>query len=238
MNVLPTHRPSLKELSAAITLPEYLRYPVATANAKNGLLKVLEGSQVAFEGKTTRPLAAAQIQMQESSPQMLKVQGDQFSSEPSSLEGISQCVFTWQDQMGLAGLGAWRLTIEKQKDAAPQVELLDQPREIGILETEVLALKVAARDDFGVRDFGVSWEILSDWQQTNSVPTQRFEDGSTTARQKKLENTFPFSPAVFRIPAIPPSNFGLMRLIFFQNARPVNRPPTVCTCWGMKNMRS
>ncbi|MBI2927067.1 MAG: hypothetical protein HYY24_15335 [Verrucomicrobia bacterium] len=199
--VQPTHRPSLKELAARVELPAYLQYPPQEEKIQHGALALLEGSRVAFRGRANRPLTDAQLQLAGAAPQPLKLQESEFLTEALTLEGVPHCAFTWKDQFGLESSGPWRLAIQPQKDAAPIPELPDLAREVAILETEVLEVNVAAKDDFGVRELGLKWETATDAPATNDLARQEFNTKSASAKEKKLERAFRFSPLVLKIPA-------------------------------------
>jgi hypothetical protein len=199
--IVPTYRPSLKQLSASIELPEYLQYPRVDEKVQNGSLSVLEGSRVAFQGKASRPLSSAHLRLEESDPQSLNVSAEIFSSDTANLDGLVQCGFTWKDELGLEGAAPWRLTLQAQKDLPPIPELPDLTREIAILETEVLQLKTAARDDFGVRELGLVWEFVSGEPSTNSAVQRIFKTEAASSQEKKFESVFRFSPGLLKVPA-------------------------------------
>lgn len=199
--IAPTHRPSLKDLSARVELPEYLKYPPLSENIRNGSLSVLEGSRVSFQGKSTRALKIAELTVEGSDPQRLSVQGDAFASEPVNLDGAFHCSFTWKDELGLETAAPWRLSVQSQKDLPPLPELPEMNREVAVLETEVVPLKTVAQDDFGVRELGLTWNLVSDWQPTNSPSARDFKYEAASAQEKKLERQFKFSPALLKIPA-------------------------------------
>jgi hypothetical protein len=197
----PTHRPSLKDLTARVDLPEYLKYPALTENIRSGSLTVLEGSRVSFRGKITRGLKSAEFAVESGDPLGLAVQGDSFASGPVNLDGAFHCSFMWQDELGLETAAPWRLAVQSQKDLPPLPELPEMNREIAVLETEVVSLKGVAQDDFGVRELGLTWNLISDWQPTNSSAALQFKHEAASAQEKKLERTFKFNPALLRIPA-------------------------------------
>lgn len=199
--ISPTHRPSLKQMSASIQLPEYLQYPVQEEKIQNGSINVLEGSRVVFQGQASRALATAELRLQSDDPLPLQVQAEKFSSDPLSLDSVSQCDFSWQDELGLSSVGSWRLATLPLKDTPPMPELADLAREVAILETEVLQLKTVGQDDFGVRELGVVWELVTEWQSTNSPTLHAFKMQAPAPREKKLETTFRFSPTLLKVPA-------------------------------------
>src|SRR5207245_7043479 len=122
-----------------------------------------------------RPLTDARVQLAGQPPRSLRLQAADFASEAFDVSGASHCVFTLQDQFGLESSGPWRLAIRPQKDAPPVPELADLPREVAILESEVLEINLAAKDDFGVRELALNWEVAADWRGTNAPVRQEFK---------------------------------------------------------------
>lgn len=201
MAVQPTHRPALKELAARVELPAYLQHPPQEEQIQNGSLAVLEGSRVAFHGRANRPLTEARLQLAGQAPLPLRVEETDFLSDGLALGDVPYVGFTWQDHLGLESGGPWRLAIQSRKDAPPVPELPDQAREVAILETEVVQIKVAAKDDFGVRELALEWDLAADWKATNQIVKQEFTGRARSPQEKRLEKSFRFSPAVLRIPA-------------------------------------
>jgi hypothetical protein len=197
----PTYRPSLRELTASIQLPDYLQYPELIETIQSGSLTVLEGSSVAFRGKANRKLAAARLQVDANEPEPLQLQGDGFSSSRVSLEDVSHCTFDWQDRLGLTNGSPWRLAIQPVKDAAPVPDLPDFASEIAILETDVLEVNAVAKDDFGVKELGLRWELVGGGNETNHPAPGMFKAQTSSPQEKQLARTFRFSPAVLQIPA-------------------------------------
>jgi hypothetical protein len=200
VDVLPTHRPSLEELSALIQLPTYLRYPDQTQAVQGSSLLAVEGSKVAFEGKVSRPLASARMQKEDDDAVALEVQGPRFASASSQPAGMTELTFSWRDKLGLSNAVPWRLSLQMQKDAPPTPELPDLPREYQMLASDVLRIRVVAQDDFGVRDYGLMWDAVSDKPLSESISTE-IKAQASNSRQKKVERAFLWSPEIFRIPA-------------------------------------
>ena len=162
VTILPNHRPSLQQLSASIHLPDYLRYPDQSQPVQGGSFRALEGSRVSFVGTVSRPLAAASMQSGGQDPAALKVQGPTFSTEPAEAAGAGELVFNWRDELGLTNAAPWRLALQPESDQPPQPDLPDLPRTTAILATDVMRIRAAAQDDFGVRDLGLAWDVVSE----------------------------------------------------------------------------
>ena len=94
----------------------------------------------------------------------------------------------------------WRLVIRAQKDVAPLAELPDLLKDTAILESEVVDVKTAARDDFGVRELGLEWQLLTEPSPTNHIPAHPFSVTGSTSHEKTLEETFHFSPSLLMLP--------------------------------------
>lgn len=224
MAIAPTHRPSLKDLTAHVEFPEYLQYPPTTENIKNGMLSVLEGSRAVFQGTVTREIKNAGWRVEGGDANRLLVQGDGFTSDPMNLEAPAHFEFFWQDQLGLSNATPWRLGIQTFKDVPPLPELPEMTREVAVLETEILQLKAVAQDDFGVKELGVKWDIVSDWQPTNSAAAHVFKYEATSTREKKLEQQFRFSPALLKMPAGSMIELRAYAKDFFPGREPTESP--------------
>lgn len=199
--VKPLHRPALKQLAANVTLPAYLQYPPTNQVVQNATLPVLEGSRVMLNGTATRPLASAEVTVDKTEPVSLLLSGEKFNSGSLKLDASSQATFDWRDEFGLKPVAPWLLALRPTKDGAPRVDLGDLPLELSILETDVLPLKFAASDDFGVREGAVGTEIIASLDPTNTPAIAQFRKSATGTQERRFTNTFLFSPTVLRIPA-------------------------------------
>jgi hypothetical protein len=199
IKVLPTHRPSLQELAAQIQLPDYLRYPDQNQVLQNGSLLAVEGSKIAFRGKVSRSLSSALMRSGEEKPAQLKIEGDSFLTSPTQPDALSEFTFNWQDKFGLTNAAPLRLSVQVQPDAPPVPEIVEMPRDIFMLNSDVLNIRVRARDDFGVRDLGLIWQMTADSPHT-ALASSEVKTQTPTTQVKAAERVFKWSPSVFRIP--------------------------------------
>jgi Asp-tRNA(Asn)/Glu-tRNA(Gln) amidotransferase C subunit len=93
-----------------------------------------------------------------------------------------------------------RLSVAMQKDAPPVAGLPGLPRETAMLATDVLHIRTEASDDFGVRDLGLTWEVVTDTPLTESF-TSEVKIMTPSSTVKKAAKVFLWSPRAFRIPA-------------------------------------
>ena len=201
VNILPSHRPSLQQLSASIHLPDYLQYPDQTEPVQGGTFRVLEGSRVGFVGTVSRPLAAASMQNGGRSQETLEVQGPTFSSAPVETEKAGELIFNWRDELGLTNASPWRLAVQRENDLPPQPDLPDLPRATAMLATDVLRIRAEAQDDFGVRDLGLTWDVVSEGGPAADTTVTEIKTELSSTQQKKAEAVFVWSPTHYRIPA-------------------------------------
>ncbi|HXR07711.1 MAG TPA: hypothetical protein VN765_10300, partial [Candidatus Acidoferrum sp.] len=201
VSILPSHRPSLQQLSASVHLPDYLRYPDQTEPVQGGAFRALEGSRVGFVGTVSRPLAAASMQTGGQDAAALKVQGPTFTSEPLPTEGAGELVFNWRDQLGLTNATPWRLALQRQSDQPPLPDLPDLPRATAMLATDVLRIRAQAQDDFGVRALGLVWDVVSEGASNTDITSTEIKAEMSSAQEKKAEEIFLWSPAHYHIPA-------------------------------------
>jgi hypothetical protein len=194
VRIRPLLRPSLKNLDATVTLPDYLRLPNRIENAQGGSITVVEGSKASFQGKVSRPLQKAEAFVTPEEKLAVKTDADQFTTAPVDADNVQTAEFRWQDQFGFTNQAPWKLSIQTQKDAGPVPEIPDLSREISILESEVVELKVRARDDFGVQKVGLVWDLGA----VTNQPYDFSAEAEDTAHAD-FENTFTFTPLVLQV---------------------------------------
>jgi hypothetical protein len=200
VKVLPTYRPSLQELAAQIQLPDYLHYPEQNQVLQNGSLQAVEGSKIAFRGKVSRELSSALMQSGEESPAPLEISGDHFTTGQTKPEALAEFTFNWRDQLGLSNAAPLRLSVQMQPDAPPVPEIMELPRDVAVLNSDVLNIRLQARDDFGVRDFGLTWAMSADSPPAD-IATTEVKNQPASAHAKTAEKVFLWSPSMYRIPA-------------------------------------
>jgi hypothetical protein len=198
--VRPTFRPALQDLSATIHLPAYLRYPEQTQALQTGSLLAVEGSTVAFQGKVSRPLSAALMQNGGDAPAALKIDGNNFATALLQPEGAAELTFNWRDHLGLSNAVPLRLSVQMEPDAPPTPEIVGLPREIALLVSDVLRVPVRAKDDFGVRDLGLTWDLTEDSPHGADASTE-IKIQTSAPNVTSAEKTFLWSPTLFGIPA-------------------------------------
>jgi hypothetical protein len=69
-----------------------------------------------------------------------------------------------------------------------------------MLESDALRIETLARDDFGVRDLGLTWEVDSDAPLSGTATTE-MKGMIDAPDQQKAERVFRWSPQLLRIPA-------------------------------------
>jgi hypothetical protein len=200
VTVTPTYRPLLKELTALIALPDYLKYPQQEQPVPNGTLQAVEGSRIAFRGKVSRPLAAAEMRNGEANPLPLQIDGDNFLSGSTQPDDGAELTFNWRDNLGLTNSVPLRLSVRMEPDAPPVPEIVDFPREAAVLNSDVLHIRLQASDDFGVRDFGLTWDLTADSPQL-AVASTELKTVARSSRARTVERAFLWSPSHLGIPA-------------------------------------
>ena len=200
IKVLPMLRPSLEQLAAEVKLPAYLKYPDQTNVLQNGALLVVEGSKVAFRGKVSRDLTAAEMQTGDSQGSPLATAGASFSTGTTEPAGAQEFDFNWRDNVGLTNSAPLRLSVRTEPDAAPMPEILDLSRNIAILATDVLRIPTQARDDFGIRDYGLMWDTAAD-SPHKEFTTSEVKSLPALPNVKTIEKSFQWSPALYGVPA-------------------------------------
>ena len=155
--VEPKLRPALKELTAKVQLPDYLkRQEPRIDDVRGGIVNLVKGSTATLEATITRELSEATLNNR---PQ--KVDGTRVMTEPISVETTTEMHLTWQDRFGLAAREPQVLRFEALNDEAPIVALSKLKNNQVVISNEVLAFEIQASDDFGVKRIGLEWSGIA-----------------------------------------------------------------------------
>lgn len=200
MRILPTHRPLLKDVVARVELPEYLQYPPLTQSVQNASLTALAGSRASFRGTGSRPLANVALRTPAAPANDLPLKDGFFQTAPLPLDATPNLTFTCVDKLGLTNKTPYSLVVRQIQDFAPNVDLPELQSETAILETDIINLRAVSRDDYGVKDIGVRWQIVSATDETNQLVKTEFHLESGLPDAVELKESFLFSPSVVGAP--------------------------------------
>lgn len=196
----PMHRPALKELVADVELPAYLKYPAQTETLRGGSYSLLEGSKAGFRGTVNRPIVAAHLSVNDRDPIQLPVKETTFETPVSDWVGASTVNFGWQDASGLTNRAAWTLGFSRHQDQPPTIALPGLPPDQALLETDILPIKLAGTDDYGVKELGIRW-LLASALDLSGKPLERVYRFNTSSPQNKAAGeTYLLSPSLLGIP--------------------------------------
>lgn len=195
----PVHRPALQNLEAEVQYPAYLQRSNDVESIQDGALSTVEGSKVSFHGSVTRDLASATMAL-EGATNSLPVSGTNFSAPATEPAGMAQFTFNWEDKLGLSNAAPLEIADMVEKDAPPSVTLPDMPGDVAMLASDALRIEVAANDDYGVRDLGLTWDVESA-TPLGGTETTEVKTMAAQPDEKKITHAFRWSPAMLRLPA-------------------------------------
>ena len=154
IRVEPTLRPELTAAVADVTLPAYLGRPAPQRkDVRGGAVALVKGSKAQVLATASRDLASAKVDGTPRTPA-----GATVSSPETTVDASRSMEFRWQDALGLAGKAPFTLSITGRDDEPPSLACEGLPRQKVVLDSEALAFKVKAEDDFGVRRVGIEWQ--------------------------------------------------------------------------------
>jgi hypothetical protein len=182
INVEPKLRPELTSIVGKVRLPEYLGQPtVQDKDARGGAVSLVKGSRVQFAATANRPLTEARATTvsttdpaADAEDELLTVaadvaeppattttacitDNDSFNSHQLNVNDIATVDLVWSDKFGLTSKEPFHISVTALDDEAPQLACEDLPRGRVVLDTEQLKFTVRARDDFGIKEVGMSW---------------------------------------------------------------------------------
>ena len=201
VRIVPTHRPLVKDVRARIEYPDYLKYPRTTQTVQNASLAALAGSRAVLSGEGNRELATVVMTSADGAEQALATAADgRFETGRLQLEEHAHITFSIEDKLGLTNKAPYSLAIRQVQDFAPTVDLPELQSESAILESDIVDLAAVARDDYGVKDIGVQWELISAAGESNQLAETEFHFDSSLPDETELRESFLFSPSVVGAP--------------------------------------
>jgi hypothetical protein len=226
VRIRPMHRPEMKQLSARVSYPDYLGYPPAEVPLQGSTAEFLEGSKITFVGRTSRGLMTASVKGADPEPikkhtglgllfkqfaepplppaapfDSADVSGDTFVTTPKPVgEFARQATFQWADTHGLTPIQAYTLRLNTARDNEPRVELQGLEQETAILPHEIVKVKLASADDYGLKEAWFGWTVKS--LGAKGQPLGRGEASRTVGAhtRKELTAAAEFSPVWHEIP--------------------------------------
>ncbi len=79
-----------------------------------------------------------------------------------AINGPRTIEFRWQDRFGLTGKEPFKLAVNGRDDEPPVLSCENLPRLKVLLDSEMLAFKVKASDDFGIKRIGIEWQGIDE----------------------------------------------------------------------------
>ncbi|MCX6997658.1 MAG: hypothetical protein NTV49_11370 [Kiritimatiellaeota bacterium] len=164
MRIRPLFRPELLRLQAHIVWPDYLQRPASTEILSNGRLALLYGARVSFAGRANRALGSAA--WTNGAAAALPVTNESFRSpalvltepaagaEPAPARTLT---FVWTDTYRLRCAAPYRLELSGRPDEPPALQCEGLAGAVAVLPDEVVELRVAAKDDYGLQRVWLDW---------------------------------------------------------------------------------
>ncbi len=196
----PEFRPFIRSAEAKVILPEYLgRNKAEAVEIKGSGFHVLSGSRVVLTAKANRALDRVSLPSG-SVARVGDLRGEEVELAPFQVGDVEEVSLELTDENGLSSKAPWTLMIRGKQDQGPRVEFVDLPLESAILETDIVSLKVDARDDFGIRNVGVKWKLIGSGQEIPDGTNDAFHAETGLTSERSISETFLFSPLVLEIP--------------------------------------
>ncbi|MCB1225317.1 MAG: hypothetical protein KDK99_05860 [Verrucomicrobiales bacterium] len=158
--VQPRQRPEMTRLVVRQKLPAYLQYSQdLETELRGGTATVLEGGRMSFRLEAARDIEHGSLDGREISVVKGALETE-WREVPAPGEEL-EAAFAWQDALGLQPLHPLTLKLRSAPDQAPRISARRETIEQVVLDTEVVTFELAASDDFGVKQMGLSWRPLA-----------------------------------------------------------------------------
>jgi hypothetical protein len=189
VRIEPKSRPELMALEADVQLPKYLgRKNGFKRDVRGGAVSLVKGSSASFAATASRPLVMAKV-----NGQLRKPVGARISTDPVRVDDSKDLELTWRDKFGLDAQAPFNIAITAADDEQPTLSCEDLPRRKVVLDSEQLTFKVAARDDFGIREVGMTWKGVAPKEMISDPAKGERVLGAGSAEQELVELKGAFS---------------------------------------------
>ena len=194
LRITPLERPSFLSAQAILTYPEYLALPDSVKSIEGGSFTVLQGTRTTIRATAQRPLAGLDARTESRRlTAAITEDKDVANIELGPMDQDIRVRVRLTDHSNLTSGAPTIWTVQAVTDKAPLVDFENLPGEIAILETETLALRALAQDDFGVSEIELLLTVqAADGEIHNAERLARsVREGSL---DKESELLFPFDP--------------------------------------------
>ncbi|MCX7872367.1 MAG: hypothetical protein N2487_03695 [Verrucomicrobiae bacterium] len=202
MEVEPVYRPQLKQLLADVELPAYLKNPSTKITSQGGRLSVLSGSKISIVGEFTREIVKVMTQNTSSASNtqslIVNTNGEKVYFGSFGVDNNIVLNVNWVDRFGLTPKSPFNIEITATRDAPPIIEIQNLPRQVAILEDEVLPIKIVAKDDYGVKNIGIALEFLLPQEEKPLKGSYVITNGNYTLT--KLDGIYHLAPSMHELP--------------------------------------
>ncbi|MGE3314488.1 MAG: hypothetical protein AB7O26_05175 [Planctomycetaceae bacterium] len=153
--------PVVQQLQVSLTPPSYSQIPPEKLSPGVGHLQAMVGTRVDVEVRLDKPVAAAELQIDEDRGIPLKLEEDnrtfraQFSIPK---EGVYGYGFLLRDHFGFQFEDS-RYEIRARADLVPQVAIEKPENDLTVTVDAQVPVRVTARDDMGLREIRLRYQI-------------------------------------------------------------------------------
>ncbi|HSJ01175.1 MAG TPA: hypothetical protein VK956_01925, partial [Verrucomicrobium sp.] len=149
----PRPRPELEDIAVRLKLPAYLGYKSEQGQAvRGGTVSIVKGAEAAFEARSSRDLAEAELDGQAQT-----VKGPVIQTVYAPVKENVERKIMWRDVDGLTPREPLVLKVQAVDDESPKIMARRETMEQVVLDSEVVSFDINVSDDFGVQRIGLEW---------------------------------------------------------------------------------
>ncbi|HSJ01176.1 MAG: hypothetical protein ACAI34_19495, partial [Verrucomicrobium sp.] len=147
----PRPRPELEDIAVRLKLPAYLGYKSEQGQAvRGGTVSIVKGAEAAFEARSSRDLAEAELDGQAQT-----VKGPVIQTAYAPVKENVERKIMWRDVDGLTPREPLVLKVQAVDDESPKIMARRETMEQVVLDSEVVSFDINVSDDFGVQRIGL-----------------------------------------------------------------------------------
>ena len=200
-SIRPVHRPSLKELSAEIEFPAYLKREALLQKIERGSFSLLAGSVFKLKGNVSRELIHATVASEKEKGSAVTVESTNFATEQMPAKEEKKIILNWKDIHELTPVVPYELMLKVEKDSEPFVECPELAPFSAMLIDESLHINIKAEDDYGIKMIDAQYAIESiEGKKYKKKQTETINLSAGAPDKTQLATSFLFSPELMNLP--------------------------------------
>lgn len=173
--------PIVSRFQLKLSYPKYTQLSPQVLEENFGDVSTLIGTEVQFDGASSKSLASAMLVFEQSPAVKLKVLDDNRLIGSFIVQHSEKYHIELIDADGISNSQPIVYTIHTIKDAEPKIEIVEPGKDVTLDETMTVNLQIDAEDDYGVQEIRLVYRVEGENESNTIVPLKTCNPPQTAA---------------------------------------------------------